>query len=168
MHEDGTPRLALGTINVILARPRSNVRVSSRIMSVVGGSDLEAKNQTPKRARVMVTLTMSFSEEDKQGTLQPYDDTLVVTVRTGGYDVKRVLVDQGSRAEIMYPDLYWGLNLRPEDLDRYDSPLMGFNGKMVVLQGMIRLLVQVGDVKVQINFIVVEAFSLYTAILSRP
>ena len=82
--------------------------------------------------------------------------------------MKRVLVDQGSRAEIMYPDLYWGLNLRPEDLDRYDSPLMGFNGKMVVPRGMIRLLVQVGDVKVQINFIVVEAFSLYTAILSRP
>jgi len=167
MHEDDTPRPALGTINVILARLRSNVRVSSKIMSVVGGSDLEAKNQTPKRARVMVTPTLSFSE-DKQGTLQPYDDTLVDTIRTGGYDVKRVLVDQGSRAEIMYLDLYWGLNLRPEDLDRYDSPLMGFDGKMVVPRGMIRLLVQVGDVEVQINFIVVEAFSLYTAILARP
>ena len=25
--------------------------------------------------------------------------------------MKRVLVDQGSRVEIMYPDLYMGLNL---------------------------------------------------------
>ena len=77
--------------------------------------------------------SLSFSKEDKQGTLQPHDDVLVVTVRIGGYDVRRVLVEQGSGAEIMYPDLYRGLNLRPEDLDTYDFPLMGFDCKMVVL-----------------------------------
>ena len=58
--------------------------------------------------------------------------------------------------------------MRPEDLDRYDSPLMGFDGRMVVPRGMIRLLVQVGDVEIRVNFIVVEAFSPYTAILARP
>ena len=56
----------------------------------------------------------------------------MVTVRIGGYNVKKMLVDQGSGAEIMYPDLYQGLNLRPEDLNTYDSLLMGFDGKMVV------------------------------------
>ena len=40
--------------------------------------------------------------------------------------MKRVLVDQDSGAEIMYPDLYKGLNLRPEDLKTYDSPLVSF------------------------------------------
>jgi len=133
-----------------------------------GGFNLEARNQTPKRARVIVSPSLSFSEKDKQGILQPRDDALVVTVRIGGYDVRRVLVDQGSGAKIRYPDLYRGLNLRPEDLDTYDSPLMGFDGKMVVLLGMIKLPVQVGDVEVQVNFIVVEAFSPYTAILGRP
>ena len=133
---------------------------SSRVMSVVGGSDLEARDQTHKRARVMVPPNLSFTEEDKQGTLQPHDDALVVTVRIGGYDVRRVY---GSRAEIMYLDLYWGLNLRPEDLDACDSPLMDFDNKMVVPQRMIKLLIQV-----QVNFIVVEAFSLYTTILSKP
>ena len=59
------------------------------------------------------------------------------------------------------------LNLRPENLDRYDSPLMGFDGRMVVPRGMIRLPIQVGDVEVQVNFIVVEAFSPYKAILAR-
>ena len=82
--------------------------------------------------------------------------------------MKKVLVDQGSGVEIMYPNLYQGLCLKPEDLDRYDSPLMGFDSKMVVLRGMIRLPVQVSDVEVQVNFIVVEAFSLYIAILARP
>ena len=54
----------------------------------------------------MVPSSLSFSEEDKQGTLQPHDDALVVTVRIEGYDVRRILVYQGSGVEIMYPDLY--------------------------------------------------------------
>ena len=48
---------------------------------------------------------MGFSNEDKIGTIQPHDDALVITIRIGGYDVRRVMVDQGSAAEIMYLDL---------------------------------------------------------------
>ena len=55
----------------------------------------------------------------------------MVTLRIGGYDVKRVLVDQGSGAEIMHPDLYKGLNLKPKDLTGYDSPLLGFDGRLL-------------------------------------
>ena len=93
---------------------------------------------------------------------------MVITIKIGGYDVKRVLVDQGSKAEIMYLDLYEGLNIKPEDLERYDSPLIGFNGRMVVPRGMIRLPVQARDEEVQVNFIVVGAYSPYTAILTKP
>ena len=37
----------------------------------------------------MVLLSLSFSE-DNQGTFQPHDDTLVVIIRIGGYNVRRV------------------------------------------------------------------------------
>ena len=117
---------------------------------------------------MLATPSLGFSEEDKEGTFQPYDDALVVTIRIGGYDVTRVLVDQGSGVEIMYPDLSKGLNLKPKDLEKYDSPLVGFDGKMVIPRGMIRLLVQVGDVEVHVNFIVVEAYFPYMTILARP
>ena len=60
----------------------------------------------PKRARLERPLVMGFSDEDKIGTIQPHDDALVITLRIRGYDVKRVMVDQGSAAKIMYPDLY--------------------------------------------------------------
>ena len=83
--------------------------------------------------------TLSFSNEDKIRTIQPYDDVLVITLRIRGYDMRRVMVDQGSGAKIMYPYLYMGLNLRPEDLTAYDSPLISFNGKVVILRGQIRL-----------------------------
>ena len=107
---------------------------------------------------------MSFSDENKIGTYQPHDDALVVTLQIGGYDVRKVLVDQGSGAEIMYPDLYKGLKLKPEDLVNYDSPLVGFDGKTVIPRGMIRLLVQVGLKVVEVNFIVVDAYSPYSTL----
>lgn len=67
-------------------------------MSVSGRCDFKADDWAPKRARLMVTPTLGFSEEDKEGTLQPHDDTLIVTISIWGYDIKRVLVDQGSKA----------------------------------------------------------------------
>ena len=62
-------------------------------------------------------------------------------MRIGRYEVKRVLVNQASGAEIMYLDLYKGLRLRLEDLSCYNSPLVGFDGKIVIPKGQIRLLV---------------------------
>ena len=113
-------------------------------------------------------LVLSFLDAKKQGTIQPHDDALVVTLRIGGYDVKRVMVDQGSAAEIMYPDLFKGLGLKYEDLRSYSSPLLSFKGKMVVPKGQIRLPVQTGTDVVEVDFIVVEAFSPYIAIMGRP
>ena len=46
--------------------------------------------------------------------------------------MRRYLVDQGSGAEIIYPDLYKVLKLKPEDLDNYDSSLVGFDRKIVI------------------------------------
>ena len=110
-----------------------------------------------KKARLERPLVMGFSDEDKIGTIQPHDDTLVITLRIKGYDVKRVMVDQGSAAEIMYPDLYKGLSLRAEDLTPYSSPLVNFEGKVIILKGQIRLPVQTGSETVEVDFIVMDA-----------
>ena len=59
----------------------------------------------------------------------------MIALRIGGYDVKGVMVDQGSTAKIMYPDLYKGLNLKSEDLTPYSSPLVSFEGKLIIPKG---------------------------------
>ena len=92
----------------------------------------------------------------------------MITLRIGGYDVKRVMVDGGSAAEIMYPDLYKGLKLKLEDLLPYNSPLISFDRKLVIPKGMIRLLVQTGPKIIEVNFIVVDTYSPYTTIVGRP
>ena len=89
----------------------------------------------PKRAKIQIQPTLGFSDEDKAGTIQPHDDALVVTLRIEGFDVKQVLVDQGSAVEIMYPDLYKGLNLKSEDPTAYASPLISFEGKTIISKG---------------------------------
>ena len=92
----------------------------------------------------------------------------MVTLRIGGYDVKRVLVDLGSVVEVMYPDLYKGLRLKPEDLTTYNSLLISFEGKIVILMGQIKLSIQIGSKMVEVNFIVVDTYSPYTVIVARP
>ena len=82
--------------------------------------------------------------------------------------MKMVMIDQGSRVEIMYPGLYKGLNLKPKNLIAYSSSLVGFEGKMVVPKGQIRLPVQTGLDVVEVDFIVADAFSPYSTIMGRP
>ena len=125
-------------------------------------------NQDSKRARVELPLVMGFSDEDNIGTIQSNDDALVITLRIGGYDVKRVMVDQDSVVKIMYPDLYKGLNLKAKDLTPYSSSLVSFEGKIIIPKGQVRLPVQTGLEVVEVDFIVVDAYSPYTAIVARP
>ena len=76
-------------------------------MAQLPAEELQSKR---KRAKMNFHPTLSFSKEDKIGTTQPHDDALLITLRIRDYDVKRVMVDGGSAAEVMYPDLYKGLN----------------------------------------------------------
>ena len=128
----------------------------------------EESQPGPKTAKRNSHPILSFSEEDKVGTTQPHDDALLITLKIKGYDVKKVMVDGGSAAKIMYPDLYKGLKLKLEDLLPYSSPLMSFNGKLVIPKGMIRLPIQTGPEIVEVNFIIVNNYSPYTAIVGKP
>ena len=69
---------------------------------------------------------------------------------------------------MMYPDLFKGLGLKNEDLSKYDTPLVGFYGQMVIPKGLISLPVNMEGKEVMVTLIVVVLFSPYTAILGRP
>ena len=128
----------------------------------------ENTDRESKKAKKGALPMLGFSDEDKIETIQPHNDALVVTLRIRGLDVKRVLVDQGSAVEVMYSDLYRGLNLKPEVLTTYDSPLVSFRGKTVARRGQIRLPIQTGSDVVEVDLIVVDAYLSYTAIVAKP
>ena len=55
---------------------------------------------------------IAFGDEDLEGTIQSHDDVLVVTAWISGFLMKRVMVNQGSGANVMYLDLCKGLGLK--------------------------------------------------------
>ena len=137
------------------------------ILSITSQQGPKTADQLEKRLR-LTREPIAFGDDDLKGTSQPHDDTFIMAMRIGGFLVKRVLKDEGNGAEIMYPDLHKSLGLEPEDLVKYDTPLVGFDGKVVVPERQISLLVMIEGKKVMVNFIVVNAFSPYTTILGRP
>ncbi|XP_023906537.1 uncharacterized protein LOC112018255 [Quercus suber] len=134
------------------------------MISVKGSTGVPppAKNIRPTREPI------AFGDSDLEGTIQPHDDALIVTARVGGFVVKRIMIDQGSGADVMYPDLFRGLGLRAENLSKYNTPLVGFDGKMVAPEGQISLPVNMGGKEVMVSFFEVASYSPYTAILGKP
>ena len=109
----------------------------------------------------------AFDDEDLEGTIQPHDDTLVVTAQISGLLVKRIMINQGSRADVMYLDLFKRLGLKNQDLIKYDTPLVSFDERVVIPEGQISLQVNMEGKEVILTFIVVSSFSPYIAILGR-
>ena len=84
---------------------------------------MDCPEKRPKSAKEKIV----SDDIDLEGTTQPHDDVLLVTLRIRGFLMKRVMIDQGSGAEIMYSNLYKGLCLKVENLTKYDNPLVGFD-----------------------------------------
>jgi hypothetical protein len=110
---------------------------------------------------------ISFSDSDLKDVQLPHSDPLVITLRIGNYDVKRVLVDQGSFAKVMYQELYEKLGLGESDLTEFTSPVFGFSRESTVPLGKTILPVLTGPVNLQTEFIVIQAPSPYNPIMGR-
>ena len=156
----------LGIIEVIHAMPGSKNAVRTKVSIVASTGDFSEDQPPTKRTKGRLE-PIAIDDEDLEGTIQPHDDALAIAARISGFLVKRVMIDQGSGANVMYPDLFKGLGLKNQDLAKYDSLLVSFDGRVVILQGQISLLVSMEGKKVITTFIVVSSFSPYTVILGR-
>ncbi|XP_050249159.1 uncharacterized protein LOC126696465 [Quercus robur] len=151
----------LGVIEVIHVAPRGTA-TAKRVLTVAC-----TERDSAKKKKKVERLTISFGEDDLEGMVQPHDDALVVTARINGFLVKRVMIDQGSGANVMYPDLFEGLGLKTQDLAKYDTSLVSFDERVVIPEGQISLSVDMEGKGIIVTFIVVRSFSPYTAILGR-
>ena len=88
---------------------------------------------------------IGFSEEDARHLHHPHDDALVVNVRVGDYNMHRVLVDNGSSADILYYPAFQQMRIDKERLILTNALLVGFGGSRVFPLGTVTLSVAVGD-----------------------
>ena len=84
----------------------------------------------------------------------------------------RVLVDNGSSADILYYLAFQQMRIDRERLTPTNAPLVGFEGTRVFPLGAITLAMRAGDYPRQITrevtFLVVNCSSAYNAILGQP
>ncbi|KAK3022835.1 hypothetical protein RJ639_046655 [Escallonia herrerae] len=130
-------------------------------------------SQAPnKKLKTVPVAAITFSNEDSKDIKTPHDDPLVITVRAGNFDVKRVLIDNGSSIEILFYDAFKKMNIPTDRLRKMDTPLYGFSNHPVAVGGIITLPVAIGIPPAQANFmldfVVVKVPSAYNAILGRP
>ena len=82
----------LGVIEVIHAVPKGSTMTRRGVLTVapVGGCTIK---QPPEKKMRTDRELIAFGDEDLKGTIQPHDDTLVVTARISGFLVKRVMIN---------------------------------------------------------------------------
>ncbi|GAU51074.1 hypothetical protein TSUD_13180, partial [Trifolium subterraneum] len=116
---------------------------------------------------------ISFSPSDGEGVFPHDDDPLVILVQILNCDVKRVLIDSGSSADIMYWEAFKAMQLAGEQLQPYNGTLVGFEGEQVEVMGHVTLLTTFGEKEnaktIKVRYLVVKtAFTSYNIIIGRP
>ncbi|GAU32257.1 hypothetical protein TSUD_53840 [Trifolium subterraneum] len=119
------------------------------------------------------SVPLTFYREEVLGGSQNFQIPLLVRAKMANFDVRRILIDQGSSCDIMYSGLFKVLQLTEENLVPYvGSDLQGFNGSTTKPWGYVDLIVTFGENKamksVKVKFLVVNCPSLYNCIIRRP
>ncbi|KAK3211846.1 hypothetical protein Dsin_016552 [Dipteronia sinensis] len=71
------------------------------------------------------------------------NDAIVVKVQIGHQNVRRVMIDNGSSADILHLAVYEQLGLDSEDLEIFHTILKRFGGMEIRYVGLVKLLVKI-------------------------
>ena len=74
---------------------------------------------------------ITFMDEDVERVHYPHDDAIVITLLIADYTTRRVLVDNGSSADILYYPAFQQIWLGRDQLRPVNTPLVGFGGMKV-------------------------------------
>ncbi|XP_012830437.1 PREDICTED: uncharacterized protein LOC105951528 [Erythranthe guttata] len=113
-----------------------------------------------------------FNSSDLEGPDEDHVDALVITTTVANFLVKKILVDGGSLADIMYLHAFKQLGIDNARFNPVSTPLKGFTGEGILSMGEIELPVSLGEdpcrITKLIKFLIVDKPSPYNIILGRP
>jgi hypothetical protein len=157
------------------------------IMPISGGSTLEFQTKKERKhyfrevrnicveERVEKArwshIPITFSEEDVRLQGFPHNDALVIEANIASWTLGKLLVDNGSSADIIFVDAFDKMGLSKDLLQPQDTPLYGFRGRVIHVLGKVVLLVSFRTVQnartEYLSFDVVEIYCPYNGILGR-
>jgi hypothetical protein len=169
---EAPPRPPLGEIHVITGgMAAGGTSRSSRKAYARQIHNMLITQKSNKKAMVE-DLPITFTEEDACKVFHPHDDALVVTMEIAGYSTRRVLIDNGSSADIIYLTAFQQMKIDKDQLQPIETPLVGFAGTSIYPLGMVTLQIIAGTHLKQaikkVNFLVVDCPSAYNVIIGRP
>jgi len=117
-------------------------------------------------------IDLAFTKADLHDVVPHDNDPVVISVVTAGRKVHRVLVDQGSSADVMFLSTFNKLQLSPDLLRPYTGCLYGFAGDQVEVRDYLELRTTFTDGTAarteSIRYLVVNANSAYNILLGMP
>jgi hypothetical protein len=154
---------------------------------ITGGSsvDFETKQQKRDHYRSVnhVALTgpvvqtrwshvpLTFDARDVDLRSSPHVDAMVINCSVAGWDLHKVLVDNGSQADIIFLHAFDRMGISHSLLKPSDNPLYGFGGKGTFPIGKIELPLSFGVApnarSEQVTFDIVDMVYPYNAIMGR-
>ena len=136
----------------------------------IRSAEIEEIQTVSKQSRLDTSIT--FSNSDLEGCQHPHDDPLVVRAVVANKTVHRVLVDNGSLADIIFASDFDKMGIGREKLDPVNTHLRGFSGEKVLPLGSIQLVLTLGEPPCQATttarFLIVDAPFAYNMLLGRP
>ncbi|XP_012830430.1 PREDICTED: uncharacterized protein LOC105951520 [Erythranthe guttata] len=112
-----------------------------------------------------------FNSVDLEGPDEDHVDALVITA-VANLLVKKILVDGGSSADIMYLHAFKQLGIDNARFNPISTPLKGFTGEGVLSMEEVELPISLGEnpcrITKIIKFLIVDKPSPYNVILGRP
>ncbi|XP_057739852.1 uncharacterized protein LOC130956943 [Arachis stenosperma] len=164
------------------AQPRGVINCISG--GYAGGGDTNSARKRTYRAMLAVEHSsvqyqptpdipeMTFGCSDLKSNHMNYDDPVVISIQLGDLIVRKVLLDPGSSADVLFFTTFQKMKLSTYIMQTYSGDLVGFSGERVPVLGSVWLQTTLGEqplTKTQdIQYLVVDCFSPYNLILGRP
>ncbi|XP_038718291.1 uncharacterized protein LOC120011280 [Tripterygium wilfordii] len=164
--EDGIPE-PTETIAVIIG----GSEISGISHSAAKRSARAAINPDARKGRLTKTPSdqvIMFTDSEATDLLDPHHDALVISIQVANCIIKRVLIDNGSSANVLMLSTLKKMNIDENRVVRRSTILIGFGGEQKFTEGEIALPVYAGGVNCQTKFLVLDCHSPFNIILGRP
>jgi len=111
---------------------------------------------------------VTFHESDIIGLDSPHNDSLVITLTIGDFNVERVLVDKGSTLDIIFLTTLQEMKVGMTQIVPTLRPVLGFFGETTMTLGTIKLPARAKGITKIIDFSVTDEPTVYNAIIGTP
>ncbi|XP_056694875.1 uncharacterized protein [Spinacia oleracea] len=136
-----------------------------------GEPETVEEGQTEEEVTLHKSLTamaITFDDSDSVDTQREHHDGLVISLPIGNALIKRILVDNGSSANVLFLEALQEMGLEEKNIVRRSTVLVGFSGEALRTVGEILLPTYAEGVNMMTKFNVVDCPSAYNVILGRP